>query len=545
MKNIIILLFGLTTSFMYGQVGIGTNSPNTSSALDISSTNKGLLIPRLTAAQKNAIVSPANGLLIYQTDGTTGYWYFNGTSWTTFSSGNTWSINGNTGTNVTTNKLGTLDNQDFVFKSNSIENLRILANKNIGIGTTTPTNQLHLNSTNSIFFSDGFEDNTIAPFTTSGAGGNWTITTTSGNYNSGTYGIQSGSGISSSTSTLQLTQTLTSNGIISFAFKTSSESTYDKLVFLIDGVEQNNWSGLNSWTTITYSIPSGSHTFTWNYVKDGSVNSNDDKVYIDDISINIPQKIITIQDGNQANGFVLLSDALGNARWTNPSTFVTSDDDWRFVSGSTVNDPIYRTGNSGIGNATYYNYLLDVEEGTSAGSGTELGIGNNEYLMDRSSEITISHHIVPITNNTISLGSSTLRWNDVYASNGTINTSDSREKENIQNLKYGLKELMLLNPVNYNWKIEKYGNTIVPENKKKNKIGFLAQDLLKITPEVVQTHHWRFNDSLKKYDYLEMPRYGVCYSELLPLVVKSIQEHQEKVNEIKNIQTEIQSYLNK
>lgn len=545
MKNIIILLFGLTTSFMYGQVGIGTNSPNTSSALDISSTNKGLLIPRLTAAQKNAIVSPANGLLIYQTDGTTGYWYFNGTSWTTFSSGNTWSINGNTGTNVTTNKLGTLDNQDFVFKSNSIENLRILANKNIGIGTTTPTNQLHLNSTNSIFFSDGFEDNTIAPFTTSGAGGNWTITTTSGNFNSGTYGIQSGSGISSSTSTLQLTQTLTSNGIISFAFKTSSESTYDKLVFLIDGVEQNNWSGLNSWTTITYSIPSGSHTFTWNYVKDGSVNSNDDKVYIDDISINIPQKIITIQDGNQANGFVLLSDALGNARWTNPSTFVTSDDDWRFVSGSTVNDPIYRTGNSGIGNATYYNYLLDVEEGTSAGSGTELGIGNNEYLMDRSSEITISHHIVPITNNTISLGSSTLRWNDVYASNGTINTSDSREKENIQNLKYGLKELMLLNPVNYNWKIEKYGNTIVPENKKKNKIGFLAQDLLKITPEVVQTHHWRFNDSLKKYDYLEMPRYGVCYSELLPLVVKSIQEHQEKVNEIKNIQTEIQSYLNK
>lgn len=49
--------------------------------LDVSSTTKGLLIPRMTALQKTGIVTPATGLLIYQTDGQAGFYYFNGSSW--------------------------------------------------------------------------------------------------------------------------------------------------------------------------------------------------------------------------------------------------------------------------------------------------------------------------------------------------------------------------------------------------------------------------------------------------------------------------------
>ena len=49
-------------------VGIGTATPNASAQLDISSTSKGMLVPRMTMAQRNAVVTPANGLLIYQTD---------------------------------------------------------------------------------------------------------------------------------------------------------------------------------------------------------------------------------------------------------------------------------------------------------------------------------------------------------------------------------------------------------------------------------------------------------------------------------------------
>ncbi len=51
-----------------GAVGIGTSSPNASAALEISSTDKGLLVPRLTTAQRTGIANPANGLYVYDTD---------------------------------------------------------------------------------------------------------------------------------------------------------------------------------------------------------------------------------------------------------------------------------------------------------------------------------------------------------------------------------------------------------------------------------------------------------------------------------------------
>jgi len=81
MKKLFTLL-ALTIGFsMNAQVGINNDSPDSSSALDITSTTKGLLIPRMTETQRDAISSPATGLMIYQTDGTVGFYYYNGSSW--------------------------------------------------------------------------------------------------------------------------------------------------------------------------------------------------------------------------------------------------------------------------------------------------------------------------------------------------------------------------------------------------------------------------------------------------------------------------------
>jgi hypothetical protein len=65
-----------------GSVGIGTTAPNASSILEVKSTTKGMLTPRMTKSQRDAIATPATGLLIYQTDQTPGFYFYNGTAWT-------------------------------------------------------------------------------------------------------------------------------------------------------------------------------------------------------------------------------------------------------------------------------------------------------------------------------------------------------------------------------------------------------------------------------------------------------------------------------
>jgi hypothetical protein len=86
-KSIIVLLI-LQTTFAQAQVGIGTITPNASSQLDVNSTNKGFLPPRMTSAERSAIVSPAAGLMVYQTDNNTGNYIYNGTSWVLLSNAN-------------------------------------------------------------------------------------------------------------------------------------------------------------------------------------------------------------------------------------------------------------------------------------------------------------------------------------------------------------------------------------------------------------------------------------------------------------------------
>jgi N-acetylneuraminic acid mutarotase len=83
MKHLLILLIPIIlsegTAFSQS-VGIGTTTPNASAQLDISSTSKGILIPRMTTAQRDAIASPANGLMIYNSN-TKQYNYYNGSIW--------------------------------------------------------------------------------------------------------------------------------------------------------------------------------------------------------------------------------------------------------------------------------------------------------------------------------------------------------------------------------------------------------------------------------------------------------------------------------
>jgi hypothetical protein len=77
LSGLILLFFSIHS---IAQTGIGTTTPHASAKLDVTSTDKGILIPRMTASQKSAISSPANGLMVYQTDGTSGFYVNTGSS---------------------------------------------------------------------------------------------------------------------------------------------------------------------------------------------------------------------------------------------------------------------------------------------------------------------------------------------------------------------------------------------------------------------------------------------------------------------------------
>lgn len=89
MRWTLSLLSVLSGAFAFnvsGQ-GIGINStgasPDSSAILDVASTTKGVLLPRMTSLERQAIPSPAKGLLVYQTDDDT-WWYHDGILWRPF-----------------------------------------------------------------------------------------------------------------------------------------------------------------------------------------------------------------------------------------------------------------------------------------------------------------------------------------------------------------------------------------------------------------------------------------------------------------------------
>ena len=80
LSALLALSCGLTANAQ-NNVGINTTTPDASAALDIVSTSQGLLPPRMTMAQRNAISGPVDGLVIYQTDNTPGLYLRNGGTW--------------------------------------------------------------------------------------------------------------------------------------------------------------------------------------------------------------------------------------------------------------------------------------------------------------------------------------------------------------------------------------------------------------------------------------------------------------------------------
>ncbi len=147
-------LFCFCFTQLHAQQGIGVVNPHPSAALELGGTTKGMLIPRMTTLEMNAIITPAKGLLIYNTDLNCIHSYAGVGGWKNQCDPGTvvaWSLLGSAGTTAGTNFVGTTDAQDLVIKANSVEGLRlknadnsidIAGHLGVGAGTTPSANNV-------------------------------------------------------------------------------------------------------------------------------------------------------------------------------------------------------------------------------------------------------------------------------------------------------------------------------------------------------------------------------------------------------------------
>jgi hypothetical protein len=155
--KILTVLLGLGAGMASYAQNVGINAtganPNASAMLDVSSTNSGLLIPRVALTASNAagpITTPATSLLVYNTatagtapnNVTPGFYYWNGTAWVALlanaGTNGGWNLTGNSGTDATLNFLGTTDDHQVVFKSNNANYAQMGSRQTLGLVDVYP-----------------------------------------------------------------------------------------------------------------------------------------------------------------------------------------------------------------------------------------------------------------------------------------------------------------------------------------------------------------------------------------------------------------------
>ncbi|MFV1981595.1 MAG: tail fiber domain-containing protein, partial [Rhodothermia bacterium] len=151
-----------------------------------------------------------------------------------------------------------------------------------------------------------------------------------------------------------------------------------------------------------------------------------------------------------------------------------------------------------------------ILERTSGGTGVD---GTDAFFYDRDDDVFGFDGLVrPITDNTHDLGTSSLRWSTVYAANGVVNTSDARLQRVVEDLDSGLETVLGLRPVRYRW-------TDGPDDE--HYLGLIAQEVENIIPEVVVPPK------------AEDEFYGLNYSELVPVLIKAVQEQQAELDRLR------------
>lgn len=401
------------------------------------------------------------------------------------SSGTDWLTTGNAGTTAGTNFLGTTDAVDFVIKTSNTERARFTSGGSTGIGST------NFNSTNpeklmvdagttssfNVISGKGNLNNYLQlniQNSNAGTGASSDVVATADNGSETANYVDMGINSSANTST----------GVIGGAntaylygagndFAIGNSTSGKNLLFFTGGIGSNERMRVGS----TGNVGIGTTTPSQLLDVNGNI-SVANSVYIDATNTNTGTKTPGVIFGGPSSG-----EAISSKRNSGTDQYGLD-----FYTASTLRMAVTQNGNVGIG--------------TNAPG----------------SKLTVAGDVSPASDAASNLGTSTARWSQIYATNTVINTSDRRLKTNIKNLNYGLKEVLALQPVSYNWK--KTPNT-------DKQLGLIAQDVRKLVPEVV------VGDEAKE-------NLGMKYAELIPVLINAIKEQQKEIDDLKKAVQKLQ-----
>lgn len=198
-------------------------------------------------------------------------------------------------------------------------------------------------------------------------------------------------------------------------------------------------------------------------------------------------------------------------------------------------DPIFEIG-VGTGSDSRANAITVTKNGrVGIGTANPLGelqvngriwLKSAEYFEDGgNNEIGARGDIRPTADNIYDLGTSGLRYDDLFVASGVVNTSDARAKKDVASLRYGLHEVLSLSPVAFRYKNDLASDPL--------RLGLLAQDVLPLMPELVKTHNREVDEESGEPFEVELKQMGLYYSALIPVLVRAIQEQQEQITALK------------
>jgi len=489
-------------------VGIGTATPHVSAKLEISSNAKGVLLPRMTTAGVQAIATPAKGLMVYDTlknelfvnMGTP-----NLPNWKSIASNSNWNVTGNSGTNATTDFIGTTDNASLMFR---------IRNKQAGKIDSASAHTFFgykagLNSTSTALYNTAIGNNTLQA-------------TTTGQYNTavGAFALYNNT-----------------TGMMNSAFGVDAlrENTVNNfnVAFGVDALQHNAGNSNSAF---------GNSSLKWNSTGFANTAIGSNALPFNTTgSLNVALGRVAMFNNTTGYNNVAAGAEAMNKNTTGFYNAAVGDGSlWSNTAG--IANTACGSGALFATTQSNYNTALGYHAGFINNLGwnnTLIGAECNINANDLFNCIAVGQNITILASNQARIGNSATSSIGGFAN--WTNISDGRYKQNIREDVKGLDFIMKLRPVTYQLDVthlsaklkesveqrDVSGMTLaIAEKESMIQSGFIAQEVEQAAASL--GYDFSGVDKPKNEDDL----YGLRYAEFVVPLVKAVQELEQQVKEL-------------